>query len=70
MAQIAEAQTIDVMLSNHPGCDGTVAKLHALKERTAGAPHAFVIGTAAVLRSLPVMSVCVQAQRDRFLMGH
>ena len=48
MAQIAEAQTIDVMLSNHLGYDGT----------------------ATVLRSLPVMSVCVQAQRDRFVIGH
>jgi metallo-beta-lactamase class B len=69
MAQLAEAQKIDVMLSNHSAYDATVAKLAALKDRAAGAPHPFVIGTAAVVRSLQVMGECAQAQRDRFLAG-
>jgi metallo-beta-lactamase class B len=67
MARLAEEQQIDVLLSNHPGYDGTLAKLKA--PRDAAAANPFVIGTPAVVRALGVMGSCAQAQRDRFLLG-
>ena len=67
LAQVARAQQIDVMLSNHPGYDGTVKKLDQLRGGIAGNP--FVMGTPAVLRALTVMGECAMAQRDRFLLA-
>lgn len=66
MAKIAQEQGIDVMLSNHAGYDGTMAKLEALKKDPKS--DAFVIGTPAVVRGLQVMGECAQAQRDRYLL--
>jgi metallo-beta-lactamase class B len=66
MTKLAEEQQIDVLLSNHPGYDGTVAKL--ARTRGAGDGHPFVMGTPAVVRALGVMGSCAQAQRDRFLL--
>ena len=76
MAQLARAQQIDVLLSNHPGYDGTVAKLEQLRSAAGpnsaapntSVPNPFVMGTPAVLRALTVMGECAQAQRDRFLL--
>jgi metallo-beta-lactamase class B len=69
MARLAEEQQIDVLLSTHPGCDGTVAKLGRLARSTgAGEQHRFVMGTPAVVRALNVMGLCAQAQRDRSLL--
>ena len=67
LAQVARAQQIDVMLSNHPGYDGTVKKLELLRGGSGANP--FVIGTPAVLRALTVMGECAMAQRDRFLLA-
>ena len=68
MAALAKAEDIDVVLSNHPSFDGTVAKFAALKTSPpSGIP--FVIGQDAVLRSLGVMEACARAQRDRFAMA-
>jgi metallo-beta-lactamase class B len=67
MAKLAQAQQIDVMLSNHAGYDDTVRKLEALRKQAA--PNPFVIGTAAVTRALGAMGECAQAQRDRFLLA-
>ena len=67
LAQVARAQQIDVMLSNHPGYDGTVKKLDLLRSGAAANP--FVIGTPTVLRALTVMGECAMAQRDRFLLA-
>jgi metallo-beta-lactamase class B len=66
MAKLAQAQQVDVMLSNHAGYDDTVRKLEALRKQAA--PNPFVIGTDAVTRGLGAMGECAQAQRDRFLM--
>lgn len=66
MAKMAQEQGIDVMLSNHAGYDGTVAKLEAMKKDPKS--DAFVIGTPAVVRGLQVMGECAQAQRDRYLL--
>ena len=66
MAKIAKEHAIDVMLSNHPNYDGTVAKLDAIKKGAASNP--FVVGNDAVVRSLQVMGACAKAQRDRFIL--
>ena len=57
---------IDVPLSNHPGYDGTVAKL---KARAAGASsNPFVSGQAVVDRAMRVLNTCARAQKTRFLL--
>ena len=68
MAALAERERIDVMLSNHPGYDDTVAKLASLKAGAAAGPNPFVMGTPNVVRALHVMGECARAQRDRFAM--
>ena len=66
MAELARKETaIDVMLSNHPVFDDSLAKMDAMR-RGGGGRHPFVIGNEAVVRSLGVMNACAQAQRDRF----
>ena len=64
MARIAREQGIDVMISNHSGYDGSLAKLDAL--RKGAAPNPFIIGNDAVVRGLEVMGECAKAQRDRY----
>jgi metallo-beta-lactamase class B len=66
MAAIAKEQGIDVMISNHGGYDGTVAKLDAMRKGTPSNP--FVIGNDAVVRGLQAMGACAKAQRDRFIL--
>ena len=66
MAKMAKDEGIDVMLSNHAGYDGTVAKLDAKAKGAAANP--FVIGNDAVVRGLQVMGACARAQRDRFIL--
>ena len=68
MAALAQRENIDVMLSNHPGYDGTVAKLAALRSNPNAAANPFVMGTPNVVRALQVMGSCARAQRDRFAM--
>lgn len=68
MATVAQAQKIDVLVSNHSGYDGSQGKLAALRQQPAGAANPFVLGTPAVTRALNVMGECAQAQRDRFAM--
>ncbi|HEY0822976.1 MAG TPA: MBL fold metallo-hydrolase [Ramlibacter sp.] len=65
MRQVAARRSVDVMLSNHPGYDGTVAKLAALRANPAG-PHPFVGGGAVVDRSLQILNECARAQKVRF----
>jgi len=72
MAKLAEEQKWDVMLSNHAGYDGTVAKLETLKKlggSGSGQPNPFVLGTYQVVRGLGVMTECARAQKDRFLLN-
>lgn len=68
MAALAERENIDVLLSNHPGYDGTVAKLQAMRSNPAAAENPFVMGTPNVVRALHVMGACARAQRDRFVL--
>ena len=67
MADVARERGIDVMISNHPSYDDSIAKMEAMRRGGLQA-HPFVIGNEAVVRSLQVMSTCAQAQRDRFSM--
>ncbi|MBL0729886.1 MBL fold metallo-hydrolase [Piscinibacter sp. HJYY11] len=66
MRRVVVERNVDVMLSNHPGYDSTVAKLAELKRRAVGGAHPFVGGIGAVDRSLRIMGECSLAQRDRF----
>jgi metallo-beta-lactamase class B len=65
MADVAKERGIDVMISNHPSYDDSIAKMEAMR-RGGTQVHPFVIGNEAVVRSLQVMNACAQAQRDRF----
>jgi metallo-beta-lactamase class B len=65
MADVAKERGIDVMISNHPSYDDSIAKMEAMR-RGGAQVHPFVIGNEAVVRSLQVMNSCAQAQRDRF----
>jgi metallo-beta-lactamase class B len=47
MSTVAQAQRIDVLLSNHSGIDGSQAKVAALRQQPAGAANPFVIGMPA-----------------------
>jgi metallo-beta-lactamase class B len=66
MMEVANQQTVDVMLSNHASYDATVAKLDQLRKQLGTDPNPFVIGVPNVRRSLTVMNECAQATRDRF----
>jgi metallo-beta-lactamase class B len=68
MAKLAEAEGIDVMLSNHAGYDGSLSKLEKMRAQGSMEPNPFVIGTPAVARGLRAMGECAKAQRDRFAM--
>jgi metallo-beta-lactamase class B len=57
---------IDVPLSNHPGFDGTVAKLKARAAGSSGA-NPFISGQAVVDRAMRVLNTCARAQKTRFL---
>jgi hypothetical protein len=58
---------IDVPLSNHPGFDGTVAKLKA-RAAAPSAANPFVSGLPVVERAMRVLGTCARAQRARFQM--
>lgn len=65
MRQVAARLPVDVLLSNHPGFDGTVAKLAVIRnERPTANP--FVSSPAVVDRGLRVLGECARAQRARF----
>lgn len=68
MRQVAARQGVDVLLSNHPGYDGTLGKLASLRTRPASA-NPFVSSTAVVDRSLQVLGECARAQKTRFLIS-
>lgn len=67
MRQLAAQWGIDVPLSNHPGFDGTVAKLKARATAPRGA-NPFVSGQPVVDRAMRVLNTCARAQKARFLL--
>ncbi len=67
MRRISAQMGIEVPLSNHPGYDGTVAKLKARTEAPSAA-NPFVSGQPVVERAMRVLGICARAQRARFQM--
>lgn len=55
----------DVEIQNHPLMDPIQPKLDALRTRTPGAPHPWVVGEANYQRFLDVMVLCTQANIAR-----
>lgn len=51
----------DVLIANHTNFDGSKVKIPMLAKRTAGVPHPYVIGNAAVQRYLTVADECAKA---------
>lgn len=67
MQQLVREHRVDVLLSNHPSFDGTVAKLARVRGGAAAdTPHPYVVGTDTVLRALQVAGECGRANRVRF----
>jgi metallo-beta-lactamase class B len=67
MRELSARWGIDVPLSNHPGFDGTVAKLKARASAPAGS-NPFVSGQPVVDRAMRVLNTCARAQKARFLL--
>ncbi len=67
MRELASKWGIDVPLSNHPGFDGTVAKLKARANAAPGS-NPFVSGQSVVDRAMRVLNTCARAQKTRFLL--
>lgn len=66
MRTLAATLPIDVLLSNHPEWDGSIAKMNANRAAGPGGRNAFATGPASVDRALQVMGECARAQSDRF----
>ena len=67
MREVAREQKVEVLLSNHPANDDTVARLAQMRANP-GMPNPFVIGTEGVVRMLTVAAECAKANRMRFQM--
>jgi metallo-beta-lactamase class B len=67
MRELSSQWGIDVPLSNHPGYDGTVAKLKARASAAAGS-NPFVSGQPVVDRAMRVLNTCARAQKTRFVL--
>ena len=59
--EVAAKAGADVLLSNHPDYDGSIANLPAMAKRRAGQPHPYVIGGASVGQFLTVAEECAKA---------
>ncbi|MSO84156.1 MAG: MBL fold metallo-hydrolase [Acidobacteria bacterium] len=59
--EVAAKAGADVLLSNHPGTDGSTSKLPAMAKRRAGEPHPYVIGSQSVGQFLTVAEECAKA---------
>lgn len=66
VAGMAQAEDIDVFLSNHPGLDGTLRNAEAIAARAPGAAHPMVIGKDGVARFMTALRECVAAQLASF----
>lgn len=66
---IAEQQSVDVFMSNHPSRDGALEAIAKLKDRSPGEPHPFVAGKAA-LGAFELLRDCSLAQAERIQQGN
>jgi metallo-beta-lactamase class B len=64
-AEVARARSVDVQMANHPNFDNALTKIAALKTRSAGQPHPFVVGGDVQQRIFDVQQECALAQRAR-----
>ena len=62
-AATARARNADVPMANHPNFDNALIKIAALKTRSAGQPHPFVLGNEVQQRIFDVQTACALAQR-------
>ena len=60
---VLASENADVLLSNHVAYDSAVAKMETLKERKAGGPNPYVVGTDSVQRFLTVLGECALATK-------
>lgn len=65
---IAEKQSADVFMSNHPARDGALESLEKLKARTTGQPHPFVAGHDAI-GAFQLLRDCALAQAESIKAG-
>ncbi len=65
---IAEKQSVDVFMSNHPARDGALESLEKLKARTNGQPHPFVAGHDAI-GAFQLLRDCALAQAESIKAG-
>lgn len=65
---IAEAQSVDIFLSNHPTRDGALNSLAQLADRSAGTPHPFVAGEQAI-GAFELLRDCALAQAESIKSG-
>ncbi len=63
-AEITDEMGVDVVLSNHPLVDGTIAKLEEYKANPQGS-NPFVVGEANYRRYLSILNECLLAARAR-----
>lgn len=63
-SETTDAENVDVVLSNHPLVDGTIAKLEQLKANPEG-PNPFVVGEKNYKRYLTILNECLLAARER-----
>jgi metallo-beta-lactamase class B len=59
--EVVAKANADVILSNHTVYDGSKTKLPAVKARTPGQPHPYVVGNQVVQRYLTTVGGCAQA---------
>jgi metallo-beta-lactamase class B len=62
-AEIASARNVDVQMANHSNFDNAFPKMAALKARSAGQQHPFVVGGEVQQRIFDVQQECALAQR-------
>ncbi len=63
--EIAQAQGVDIYMSNHPRRDGSAKKLKAIATRSAEQPHPFVQGKTAAIKAYDMLAQCTKAQALR-----
>ncbi|MBM7049193.1 MBL fold metallo-hydrolase [Rhizobium lusitanum] len=66
---IAEQQSVDVFMSNHPARDGALEAIAKFKIRSPGEPNPFVAGHAA-LGAFELLRDCSLAQAERIQQGN
>jgi metallo-beta-lactamase class B len=66
-ADVTKRMNVEVEIQNHPLYDGLTDKLQRLKQRGAGQPNPFVVGTDSYQRFVRVMSECMGVQAARRL---